>query len=77
LWKVNYRLTNSKPENVFERLEIASLLEGILHNTGNYRGFCFNQVKVVDGVADCGDESRRFYFISPALVDCYIVGVCW
>jgi hypothetical protein len=73
LWKVNFRLEHSKPEQLFERQEAASLLESVLHATGNYKGFTFlNMVHNPGGMSPTiPDDSRRFYFIHRNLVADY------
>lgn len=71
--KINHRLAHGddSPE---VRLELCGLLESILHDTGNYKGF--NYVAWLEGGCDrwhrdgkpehtsryLGDETRRFYF---------------
>lgn len=79
LWKVNFFLKNSKPEQVAERLANANLLSSILHDTGNYKGFGYLEQTVVDNFAfstdvnhsttriSLGDESRMVYYVSNKL----------
>ena len=61
--KMNDRLKNStcSPE---ARFGMISVLESILHETGNYRGFTYLEGEVGESgyVEKFGDESRRFYF---------------
>ena len=73
LWKVNFRLEHSTPDQLFQRQEAASLLESVLHATGNYKGFTFlGMVPNPNGMSPTiPDESRRFYFIHKNLVDDY------
>lgn len=55
------------PEEAF-RMGIASLLESILHNTGNYRGFGYQDGQITryaEGPGDrpdITDETRRVYY---------------
>lgn len=59
---VNQRLAVStcSPE---ERYAMASVLESVLHETGNYRGFGYLEIER-EGVEvkTLGDESRRVYY---------------
>lgn len=46
-----------------ERIGMASVLESVLHDTGNYRGFRYLDAKFDEnGVCFSGDESRRGYY---------------
>lgn len=46
-----------------ERLAMANVLETVLHDTGNYRGFAYLDAKFdMYGELVSGDESRRKYF---------------
>jgi hypothetical protein len=47
-----------------ERRAMASVLEQVLHRTGNYRGFRYLESangRREDGVWKCDDDSRRYY----------------
>jgi len=45
------------------RLAVAYVLESMLHETGNYRGFRYLEVTVdADGKVQIGNETRREYF---------------
>ena len=62
--KMNSRLENStcSPE---ARFGMISVLESILHETGNYAGFNYlesGEVGESGYVESFGDESRRFYY---------------
>ena len=52
----NHMLANSLPELTEGRTSVAVLLERVLMDTGNYRGFMFT-----DGAAGEVDETRRRY----------------
>ena len=66
-------LDNLTPEQAF-RLGIASLLEQVLHHTGNYKGFGYQESEknpeYVDGITtpdanwlrDNHDDTRRHYY---------------
>lgn len=59
---VNSRLKEStcSPD---ERFAMASILEDVLHRTGNYRGFTYLTPYPQDELARADfDDSRRFYF---------------
>jgi hypothetical protein len=75
LWTVNFRLEHSKPEDVFERQAIASLLEGVLFKTNNYKGFSFlGMIFNPEATAPIiPDDSRRCYFIHSNLMAEYKV----
>jgi hypothetical protein len=57
----NYFLAHGDDSNVAGRLAVATMIERILHDSGNYRGFCYI------GGWPTADESRREYFRSPKL----------
>jgi len=48
------------PEQAYRR-GAASVLEGILHETGNYQGFSFHNVDHTTDPPTIPDESRRTY----------------
>lgn len=52
----NNYLSLSEDEAVDQRIGISGLLEAVLHESGNYKGF-----RYLDGMQDV-DESRRCYF---------------
>lgn len=53
----NHFLEHSKDDQEDARIGVAGLLEGVLHATGNYKGFSFMGQTQRDM-----DESRRRYF---------------
>lgn len=55
------RVSTCSPE---VRLGMIAVLESILHETGNYRGFNYLEGKVGESgyVESFGDESRRYYY---------------
>lgn len=61
----NKMLADSIPEYTRERLAVCSLIEHVLMDTGNYRGFGYLP-GVVDFTTDPptfpGDETRRQYY---------------
>lgn len=62
---VNKMLVMSKPEAVDCRLTVASMLEKVLMDTGNYQGFKYQreQLNATGTQLRTGaDESRREYF---------------
>ena len=63
--KVNTMLSASKPEAISCRLTMASLLENVLMDTGNYKGFQYLASELTvngTGLRPGADESRRRYF---------------
>ena len=62
LHRLNYFLANDRG-TADEREIMISFVEGILHDTGNYRGFRY--IDGPDGEVD-GLGSRRYYFVSGA-----------
>ena len=68
LWANNF-LTNSKPEQVGERRGTHSLMETVLHETGNYVGFGYTGMVPKANMQgyDIPDESRTFFYVSRAL----------
>jgi hypothetical protein len=72
LWKVNFFLKNSKPEQVAERKNEHALMGNILQSTGNYKGFGYLEAKFTDPSAvDFGDESRTFFYVASLLKEDY------
>jgi hypothetical protein len=74
LFKVNFFLKNSKPEQVGERKGNAALLETVLMATKNYKGFGYLEQKPLQPgqtVPELGDQSRVFYYVANALKDDY------
>jgi hypothetical protein len=71
LWKANFFLKNSKPEQFAERKATHNFMSGILHDTGNYKGFGYhNMVPKASGEGfDIPDESRTFFYINTNLVE--------
>jgi len=55
--KVNRMLADSAADAAGGRVALAVMLESVLLDTGNYKGFRFT-----DGNAGNTDGSRRFYF---------------
>lgn len=58
--KLNERLENSTCSPA-ERNAMSSVVESVLHDTGNYGGYCYPAY--ADG--EKFDESRRYYFFKP------------
>jgi hypothetical protein len=58
LRRVNYFLknANSTPD---EREVLCTFIEGVLHDTGNYRGYAYLDTAEIEG-----NGSRRHYFVS-------------
>lgn len=55
------RLADLTPEQAF-RLGMASLLDSVLHETGNYKGFGYQVSELVEGQLRPGyDDTRRRY----------------
>ena len=71
LFKANYFLEHSKPEQVGERKGTRGLIESILHASGNYCGYGLleHTTERVDGelIHHLGDESRVVYYLSNAV----------
>lgn len=68
--RLNYMLSQSADEMKAQRLAIAGFVEGILHETGNYRGFQYLSSEYLPAEEQTGDkvlrddydETRRRYF---------------
>ena len=67
LHRLNYFLANDRG-TADEREIMISFVEGILHDTGNYRGFRY--IDGPDGEVD-GLGSRRYYFVSGKIQEDY------
>ena len=67
LHRLNYFLANDKG-TADEREIMISFVEGILHDTGNYRGYRY--IDGPDGEVD-GFGSRRYYFVSGKIQEDY------
>ena len=67
LHRLNYFLANDKG-TAEEREIMISFVEGILHDTGNYRGYRY--IDGPDGEVD-GLGSRRYYFVSGKIQEDY------
>ena len=67
LHRLNYFLANDRgtPD---EREIMISFVEGILHDTGNYRGYRY--IEGPDGEVD-GLGTRRYYFVSGKIIKDY------
>jgi hypothetical protein len=65
LHRLNYFLANDRG-TVEEREVMIAFVEGILHDTGNYRGYRYLDTSEIEG-----NGSRRFYFVSGKLEDDY------
>ena len=65
LYRLNYFLANDKgtPE---EREIMIAFVEGILHDTGNYRGYAY-----LDTTEIAGNGTRRHYFVSGKINEDY------
>lgn len=59
--QANMMLRQSVPEWDRERVAIAGLVENVLMETGNYRGFRYLDVTYIVNDADIPDETRREY----------------
>mgnify|MGYP001108517802 CR=1 FL=1 len=58
LHRVNYFLKNAET-TADEREVMCTFIEGVLHDTGNYRGYAY-----LDTDEIAGNGSRRHYFVS-------------
>ena len=67
LHRLNYFLKNDRG-TADEREIMISFVEGILHDTGNYRGYRY--IDGPDGEVD-GLGSRRFYYVSSRIQEEY------
>lgn len=63
--KVNGMLMGSAPDEGEARQGMATVLESVLHETGNYRGFSYLPTEWKadgSGLRDGFDDTRRRYF---------------
>ena len=67
LRRVNFFLA-SENSTADEREVMCTFIEGVLHDTGNYRGFRY--IEGPDGEVD-GLGSRRYYFVSGKIQEDY------
>jgi len=67
LHRLNYFLANDRG-SADQREIMASFVEGILHDSGNYRGYRY--IDGPDGEVD-GLGTRRFYFVSSKIAADY------
>ena len=65
LHRLNYFLANDKG-TADEREIMISFVEGILHDTGNYRGYRYLDTDEIEG-----NGSRRYYFVSSKIQEEY------
>ena len=65
LHRVNYFLA-SENSTAEEREVMCTFIEGVLFDTGNYRGYRYLDTDQIEG-----NGSRRFYFVSGKLEDDY------
>jgi hypothetical protein len=65
LHRVNYFLA-SENSTAEEREVMCTFIEGVLFDTGNYRGFRYLDTAEIEG-----NGSRRFYFVSSKIDEDY------
>lgn len=65
LHRLNYFLANDRG-TADEREIMISFVEGILHDTGNYRGYRYLDTAEIEG-----NGSRRYYFVSSKIQEEY------
>ena len=65
LHRLNYFLANDRG-TADEREIMISFVEGILHDTGNYRGYRYLDTDEIEG-----NGSRRYYFVSSKIQEDY------
>lgn len=65
LHRLNYFLANDRG-TADEREIMISFVEGILHDTGNYRGYRYLDTDEIEG-----NGSRRYYFVSGKIQEDY------
>jgi hypothetical protein len=65
LHRLNYFLANENT-TAEEREVMCQFVEGILHDTGNYRGY-----RYLDTAEIAGNGSRRYYFVSGKIQEDY------
>jgi hypothetical protein len=75
LWKVNYFLKNSKPEQAFERQAHIAFMNSVLHDTENYSGFRYleytEETVGMEVRKNYGDESRIEFFVNKTCAEAY------
>ena len=65
LHRVNYFLASDK-STADEREVMCTFIEGVLHDTGNYRGYRYLDTSEIEG-----NGSRRYYFVSSKIDEDY------
>jgi hypothetical protein len=65
LHRVNYFLANDR-STADEREVMCTFIEGVLHDTGNYRGYRYLDTDQIEG-----NGSRRYYFVSGKIDEDY------
>lgn len=65
LHRVNYFLA-SENSTADEREVMCTFIEGVLHDTGNYRGYAYLDTAEIEG-----NGSRRHYFVSGKIDEDY------
>ena len=65
LRRVNFFLASDK-SNADEREVMCTFIEGVLHDTGNYRGYRYLDTDQIEG-----NGSRRHYFVSGKIDEDY------
>jgi hypothetical protein len=65
LHRVNYFLA-SENSTADEREVMCTFIEGVLHDTGNYRGYRYLDADQIEG-----NGSRRYYFVSGRIQEDY------
>ena len=63
----------NKNTSVEGRKAIDAMISGILHETGNYRGFAINESPEIPEIPVYSDDApvRHTYFVSEKIVDDY------
>ena len=61
LYRLNYFLASDR-STAEEREVMCQFVEGILHDTGNYRGYRYLDTAEIDG-----NGTRRYYFVSSKI----------
>ena len=65
LRRVNFFLANDR-STAEEREVMCTFIEGVLHDTGNYRGYRYLDTSEIEG-----NGSRRHYFVSSKIDEDY------
>lgn len=68
LRRVNYFLANDRSTSE-ERKVMCTFIEGVLHDTGNYRGYRNLDVKTSESSISC--HCRRYYYVSSKIEEEY------